>query len=629
LASDHAEGQGMQTGHGRERETQKSTHSQQDSNHQTENISSGIKSKPTENAVFITKAVEANTHSEMKLKSGNKNDEEIGSSIGKEEGTTSETLEASDNTNISVEERTMRNLAEARVALKRLKSIIKTVSRARSSASSTVDVSNEDGSQVDSNIDSKTSAKTIPSQSKMSSIQSTPTVDEKESKVRKVGNPGRTGRRGESGFKVLKSKEDGGKVVITEESKISKKKGESTLMSKNGPGFDRIASKNAREISNVELPFEELKEGRPIGPKHTPPLEGKSVLAQGKNCENLGRKKRKGEAFAMECLNQEPRTQGQSSITETGEGTKQRVSTTEFSKAKATSTATSPLLSDAEAILMKQTSPNEISATAPSSANASERTSEAEVGEKGERKTPAVEDVAKSRTSDKGSDSENGNGEAASEKSDSKVFETSGKESENEKQHDHMASGGNKYSDPKIEKSEVKISFVEDEKIKTSSEGSENFKKVSRSNTGGETSDAKEKCETKDFTTVDMKSTSSDKESENLKQHYRAITAGEKNHEKTNEEKTGQKNTEFKSSKAHNSDKASQSIKEKVKEAEFLHKVGTGSSVFETSFMNVQTAGPVQEPSEDECKHIEGIQALVIRNKQFSAWLSLDTKNIE
>ena len=227
----------MQTGHGRERETQKSTHSQQDSNHQTENISSGIKSKPTENAVFITEAVEANTHSEMKLKSGNKNNEEIGSSIGKEEGTTSETLEASDNTNISVEERTMRNLAEARVALKRLKSIIKTVSRARSSASSTVDVSNEGGSQVDSNIDSKTSAKTIPSQSKMSSIQSTPTVDEKESKVRKVGNPGRTGRRGESGFKVLKSKEDGGKVVITEESKISKKKGESTLMSKNGPGF--------------------------------------------------------------------------------------------------------------------------------------------------------------------------------------------------------------------------------------------------------------------------------------------------------------------------------------------------------------------------------------------------------
>lgn len=608
----------MQTGYDREREVEKSTHNQQDSNHQTENISSGIKSKPTENAMFITEAVEANTHSEMKLKSGDNNDEEIGSSIGKEEGTTSETLEVSDNTNISVEERTMQNLAEARVALKRLKSIIKTVSRARSSASSTVDVSNGEGSQVDSNIDSKTSAKTIPSQSKLSSIKRTPTVDEKESYAKKVGNPGRTGRRGESGFKVLKNKEDGDKVVITEESKIAKKKGESTLMSKNGPGFDKIASKNAREISNAELPFEEPKESRPIGPKHTPPLEGKSVLAQGKNCENLGRKKRKGEAFAMECLNQEPRTQEQSSITETGEGTKQRVSTTEFSKAKATSTATSPLLSDAEAISMKHTSPNEISAAAASSAHASERTSEAEIGEKGERKTPAVEDVAKSRTSDKESDSENGNGEAASEKSDS--IENSSKESENVKQYDQMASGGKKYSDAKNEKSEMNISFVEDEKIKTSSEDSENFKKVSRSNTGGKTSDAKEKSEMKDFTTVDMKSTSSDKESENLKQHDRATTTGGKNPEKTNKgQKATQKNTEFKSSKAHNSDKASQSVKEKVKEAEFLHKVGAGSNVFETSFMNVQTAGPVQEPSEDECKHIEGVQALVIRNKQFSA----------
>lgn len=45
--------------------------------------------------------------------------------------------------------------------------------------------------------------------------------------------------------------------------------------------------------------------------------------------------------------------------------------------------------------------------------------------------------------------------------------------------------------------------------------------------------------------------------------------------------------------------------------------------------MNVHTGGSVQELNDGECRHIEGIQALVIRNKQFSAWLSLDTKNIE
>ena len=75
--------------------------------------------------------------------------------------------------------------------------------------------------------------------------------------------------------------------------------------------------------------------------------------------------------------------------------------------------------------------------------------------------------------------------------------------------------------------------------------------------------------------------------------------------------------------------KPSPNIKEKVNNAEFLHSVGAGSSVFETSFMNVQTDGSLQDLSEEECRHIEGVQALIVRNKQFSAWLSLDTKNIE
>ena len=75
--------------------------------------------------------------------------------------------------------------------------------------------------------------------------------------------------------------------------------------------------------------------------------------------------------------------------------------------------------------------------------------------------------------------------------------------------------------------------------------------------------------------------------------------------------------------------KPSPNMKEKVNSAEFLHSVGAGSSVFETSFMNVQTDGSLQDLSEEECRHIEGVQALIVRNKQFSAWLSLDTKNIE
>ena len=90
--------------------------------------------------------------------------------------------------------------------------------------------------------------------------------------------------------------------------------------------------------------------------------------------------------------------------------------------------------------------------------------------------------------------------------------------------------------------------------------------------------------------------------------------------------KSQQKSPELKTSRA----ATSQKIKDgSVKEVDYIHKVGAGSSVFETSFLNVPTSGSLQELGDEECKHIEGVQALVVRNRYFSAWLSLDTKNIE
>ena len=690
-------------------EAEKSTNSQQESNFQTENTSSGIQSKTLEKAVPISETVKASPCSEIKEKASVTNEKESGKSFQKERGKTSETLEAttssSDNTNISVdevEEKTMRNLAEARLALDRLKSIIKTVSRARTSASGSADAAEEKASESDSDGDGKDSARTISAQSKSSFIKSTPTAVEKESKVKKLGNPGRAGKRGESGFKTLKSGPDisarsthdsASKVVISEETKISKQKGESTLMSKNGPGskFDKIASKNTREISDAELVFEEPKGSRPIGPKHTPPLEGKNVPTQVKNCENLGRKKRKGEVFAMECLTQE-----QSSSSVPGdEVIKQSVIKTEFSEAatkeRTRSADTSPLESDAEAILMKQTSADELnSVTAASKANAIDITSEAKVLEKSEMKASAVVDDAESKTSDNESINVKQNGETASKHLDSKVVEESemkgtvedvvksersdkesenvkqrgqvsssdsensdakvveksemqtstvedvvkseisDKESDNVKQHGQAASSGRKNSDGKIdEKSETETSLnVEiDTKRNPSGENSEDFKELTQGTSTDEKNKAKirEKSEKKTSTTVDEKSKSSVKGSENL--HDRKSTTSSKYSEKARKgqtETSSKTKTEQKSSKF-----KTLNIKEKVKETEFLHRVGAGSSVFETSFMNVHTASSAQELTDEECRHIEGVQALVIRNKQFSAWLSLDTKNIE
>ena len=652
MSSDHSRAKKQQASQIRKKETE---HSQQDSNQQTtENISSKIQSTSQEKTVFVTQAVKATPRSVTIQRYGDANGEERVNSNGKERGKASETLNAtnspSENSNVSVEEQTMQNLEEARLALNRLKSIIETVSRVRDSASSTVAVTEGRGSKSDSDSDSENRDETVSDRGKLSSIKSTPASGEKESQVKKVGNPGRMGRRGESGLKILKSEKDATKTVITEETNIPRQKGESTLMSKNGPGFklDKIASKNTREMSNAELLFEEAKGSRPIGPKHTPPLESKRMLAQAKNCGNIGRKKSKGEGFAMECLTQDSSTQ--SLPTESDEVIQQSVSKTEFSKAvtkeRSETTGSSFVQSDAEANLMKQT--HEISTTPVSNANASDRTSEATVIEKSEMKTSDAKDV-NSETINKERDAVKENIEVTTE---TKVAEqdkmkTAAEDVVNDKtsdkqgltQREQMASSGSKTSGAKVdEKSQVKLSSAEDVvDIKPSHEKSENFKDVRRSsaNDGKKSHDEeREKSEMKTST-----SKSSDKKSENSKHSKhrdRATTTGGKNPEQRSKGQKAntkvnpeQKNAEFKSSKAFNSDKASQNIKDRVKEAEYLHRIGAGSSVFETSFMNVHTGGSVQELNEGECKHIEGIQALVIRNKQFSAWLSLDTKNIE
>ena len=692
LSFDHAKPKEKDAGQVSREEAEKSLHRQEDANHdrQTENTSSGIQGKTLEKSMIITEDVKATSYSEISGSQGSSdtNNEDSVNSIEKERGKTSETLEAtnfsSDSSNISMEEKTMQNLAEARVALKRLKSIIKTVSQARHSALNTVDAAEEKSSQSDSDIGGEDGAKTA--QSKVSSIKSTQTVVEKQSTVQKAGNPHRTGRRGESGLIMPKShsgrREDKAKTVISEETKFAKQKGESVVINKNGPGLklDKVTSKNTREISDSELLFEEPKGSHLFGPKHTPPLDNKDVLVQAKKCQNVGRKKRKGEAFTMECLTQDVGTQTQGSTSETDLLVQKFVSKTEFSKPATNSEQTgsdlSQLQSDAEKVLIKQTFAEEILTTTSSNINASDRSSDAKVLEKSERKTSSVddafksviadekgenakensetplkgdrhsdskaavkkgkastEDVMKRKAGDKQSESEKSNGKSSincDEKSEMKTTKDGEKiiPSDQEREMKHDEEVASKNSDAKVlEKNELKISAVEDDgKSKTNDKEVKTFKEPSLEN---------EKSEVKIHTAGNVKSKSSDNGNENLKQHERA-TSG-KNPETTNrghrstssKPKKEQTDTDSKSRKTINSDKAGQNIKEKIKEAEFLHKVGAGSNVFETSFLNVHTSGSLHELSDEECKHIEGVHALVIRNKQFSAWLSLDTKNIE
>ncbi|XP_078355150.1 uncharacterized protein LOC144639722, partial [Oculina patagonica] len=624
----------------------KPTHSQRDPSHITENASAGMPVKSQEKSKSVSEPIESSSVSKTKLEISETNDEENGKTILKEKSKTSETLEAtnsqSDNLNVSVEEKTMHDLEDAaRVALNRFKNVFKTVSRV-SSASQTVDIAENKG--IGNEGDKKTSS------NQPSTVDNPSTVHEKKSEAKKSEvRKGNAGRRGESGLKMSRldaaaSKEDAGRPVVVDDAKLAKQKGESISMSKNGPG-SKFPSKNTREMPTAELLFEnqQSKGSLPGGPKHTPPLKDKESLVQVRNCENRGRKKRKGEAFAVECFTEGPT----SSNTEGDVAIKQSLTTTEFSEAATNEPSTTrsdfpPLDSDGEAVLMKQTSADEILATTSSDSTASERTSEAKVLEKSENKTAFTEDVVESKTSkskgeDKASTNSNKNSKVKAGEDVPTKSKASEREIENGKQLEQATTKSSENSGSSVlEKSERKTSTAETFSKRKASDrkgvnNNENTKTIVLENSKRKTS-----------TAVDVKkSKASDKEVDNGKDHSEAntnvITENPENSSdgrssvvkpssNVNEELP---TADYKSGKALDAKKASQNIKDQVKNAEFLHSVGAGSSVFETSFMNVHTDGSLQDLSEDECRHIEGVQALVVRNKQFSAWLSLDTKNID
>ena len=592
--------------HTSQTDTGKPSNTQQDSNHGTESISLHKQVKSLEKAKSPTEAIEASLDSKTNLKNSGTKDEENEKLTGK----TSERLEAtnsqSDNSNVSTDEKTMHDLEVARLALNRLKNVIKTVTRVNS-ASQTVDITEDKGKQTK---EEKRAVPNKPSLDEGVSITHWKKSGIKNAELRKVN----AGRRGESGTKVLKrdsggdarNKEDTAKSVIVEDAKLAKQKGESILMSKNGPG-SKFASKNTREMASEELLFEheQAKANHPTGPKHTPPLKVKDSFVQVKNCENIGRKKRKGEAFTVDCVTQDMSKQVESSNKESEEATDQSSTTSEFSEAStkeplASKSNIQPFHSDNEAVLMKKTSTDEISATTSSDSTASERTSEAKVLDESQNKTNSTEDVVKSETSvKKGVDKLSPNGNKNSEIKDTEDVSAKSKASDG-KQHEQAAISDSENPVTNVlENGERNIAEENAAKSKI------NGKKVDNANDRiGATAVITEAPENSSDGLGSVVSTSS----------------------KFNQELP---TVDYKAHQALDAKKASQNIKEQVKNAEFLHSVGAGSSVFETSFMNVHTDGSLQDLSDEECRHIEGVEALIVRNKQFSAWLSLDTKNIE
>lgn len=647
----------------------KLTERQQDSDHVKENASSGLPEKSQEKAKSVSEHIDASPDSKTKLESSDTSDEENGKTILKEQSRASEVLRAtnsqSDNSNVSIEEETMHDLEmAARLALNRFRNVFKTVTRV-TFASQTVDVAEEKGKE---NEGVKNTASKQPSSADSPSVINEKKSVVKNSEVRK----GNAGRRGESGLKMLKrvSKDIASGSVLADDAKLVKQKGESIVMSKNGPA-SKFASKNTREMLTAELLFEhqQPKGSLPLGPKHTPPLRDKESLLQVRNCENRGRKKRKGEAYSVECLTQDPTKQVESSSTESDVAIEEPLTTTEYSKAASNEPSTTksyipPLDSDGEAVLMKQTSADEISATMSSDSTVSERTSEAKVADKSENKTVFAEDVVKSKTSEsKGEDVSSVNSNKNSETKVGEDVPTKSKVSEREMEN------GKRYDQATRENSEVKIletteketaGITDDSKSKTSDKDIENGKQHEQS-----TATSSENSESSVIENSERKTSAAENGSKRKANDRKEVDESEKkskvSDKDVNQGKDRSKATpnvisvnlenssdgrgsaikassnvnkelptaDYKSRKALDARKASQSIKEQVKNAEFLHSVGAGSSVFETSFMNVHTDGSLQDLSEDECRHIEGVQALVVRNKQFSAWLSLDTKNIE
>ena len=588
-------------------EAGKFSHTQQDSNHGKENVSSDMQVKSLENEKFPSEVIESSTDSERNLKSSGTKDEENEKPAGKTSATLEATNSHSDSSNVSAEEKSVPDLEVARLALNRLKNVIKTVTRVNS-VSQTVEIAEDKGKQAEKKKQTVTNK---PSLDVSPSITHEKKSGVKNAELRKA-NPG---RRGESGPKVLKrdtgvetrNNEDTAKSVIVEDAKLAKQKGETILMSKNGPG-SKFASKNTRDMPSAELLFErqQTKAMLSRGPKHTPPLREKESLVQVKKCENIGKKKRKGDSLTVDCVAQDTSKPAESSRKEVDEATDQSLTTSEFSEARtnkpsSTKSDIQPFNTDSEAVLMKQTSTDEISATASSDSTTSERTSEAKLLEESQGKTNSTDDVVKSeRSSKKGVDKPSPN--------------------------------GNKNSEAK---------GAEDASVK--SEASDGKQHEQAATTGSENPEAKvlENGERTIAESITAKSEPSDTKVDHGDDHIGVTAVISENPENSSDGRRGSvvstssivnqelPTVDYKASQALDGKKTSQNIKEQVKNAEFLHSVGAGSSVFETSFMNVHTDGSLQDLSDEECRHIEGVEALIVRNKQFSAWLSLDTKNIE
>ena len=538
-------------------------------------------------------------HSQSKQHSEALNEGESMNSIAKEGKANTERRikkAAPDNKNISVEAKVTQNLEEARLALNRLEDVVHTVSQNR-----------------------KTAASASESDTVASSVEGTQSAGDKESRV--TNRKARRSRRGETGQKLSSNdadgKEDSAKAVITEEIKIPRPKGEPMYMSKNGPSVDKVLSKNTREIPSADEMFEDRKEDKPFGPKHTPPLESKHVFSRTNNCASMGGKKRKGEVFALNCLPQVPSTDGE-------EVTKQpEVSTSEFSEAEMKQEIKGeinlPLQSDSETMSVVNTSFDEMSATGSLHSSSTNDSLETEAAEKQGMKTTDAKVLV---NSDERSEGRNVGSKLKSKLSEQSEIITdmrngcvaASKLSDCQTtKRQHTVASAKKLSAKEAEKAEDKTPPLETEPIGKESED------VARLSRGSSRASKR---------SVENKQTKS-----HLKMSASASLEGDYNNEDKRKVKPSvatlksqQKSPELKTSRA----ATSQKIKDgAVKEVDYIHKVGAGSSVFETSFLNVPTSGSLQELGDEECKHIEGVQALVVRNRYFSAWLSLDTKNIE
>lgn len=535
-------------------------------------------------------------HSQSKQNSEALNEGESMNSIAKEGKANTERRikkAAPDNKNISVEAKATQNLEEARLALNRLEDVVHTVRQNRKTAASVSD--------------------TV-----ASSAEGTQSAADKESRV--TNRKARRSRRGETGQKLSSNdadgKEDSAKAVITEEIKIPRPKGEPMYMSKNGPSVDKVLSKNTREIPSADEMFEDRKEDKPFGPKHTPPLESKHVFSRTNNCASMGGKKRKGEVFALNCLPQVPSTEGEEVTKEPG------VSTSEFSEAEMKQEIKGeinlPLQSDSETMSVVNTSFDEMSATGSLHSSSTNDSLETEAAEKQGMKTTDAKVLV---NSDERSEDRNVGSKLKSKFSEQSEMITdmrngcvaASKLSDCQTKRQHTVASAKKLSAKEAEKAEDKTPPLETEPIGKESED------VARLSRGSSRASKR---------SVENKQTKS-----HLKMSASASLEGDYNNEDKRKVKPSvatlksqQKSPELKTSRA----ATSQKIKDgAVKEVDYIHKVGAGSSVFETSFLNVPTSGSLQELGDEECKHIEGVQALVVRNRYFSAWLSLDTKNIE